>query len=370
MTIPSSGPLNLRSTINQEINQNNTATNVSLRGLSAQASKSIPDAMSEFYGYSSVTAPAVTTVSATSIGTGSFTARGSCTVVAGGVTLRGFKWMAGNQSRTTLINSGNTTNAGSGTGSFSAGIGGLSHTTTYSYVAWAENAAGRTYASNTAALTTTTPVNPPTINSIWGDPSSACSTSQGQGCYDDGPASAYSGNNNVRAQSAYGQPLSYYWQMLGTAQITSGQGTNSANINYNNFGDGYRVYVYEAGYGSTSTVRYLSAVGCCIVYIYINDAGVANLDYDTGIFAWGNPSVFYVTTPNNFYFGPFIQSTCPQQATFSSYTVYLYDNDGGGAYINDAFAGGNDWNVNFTVPNVNTSVRTITLNITGPGISC
>ena len=368
MTIPSSGPLNLRATINQEINQNNTATNVSLRGLSAQASKSIPDAMSEFYGYSSVTAPSVSTVSATSIGTSSFTARGSCSVIAGGVTARGFKWMSGNQSRTTLINSGNTTNAGSGTGSFSAGIGGLSHTTTYSYVAWAENAAGRTYASNTAALTTTTPVTPPSIRSLYGEPGQFCSTSGGSGCYDDGGPNFYQ-NAYVSATSAYGQPLSYYWTAFGTAQISSGQGTNQANIHYNNFGDGFTVYVSEAGYGQTSTSRSVGRLGCCIVYMYINDSS-SNIDYDEGLFAWGNPALFYITTPHNFNFGPFIQSVCPQQATFSSYTVYLYDNDGGGAYMNDQFAGGNDWNINFTVPNVNTSIRTVTVNVTGPGVSC
>ena len=369
MTIPSSGPLNLRATINQEINQNNTDINVSLRGLSAQAQKSIPDAMSEFYGYSSVTAPAVSTVSATSIGTSSFTARGSCTVVAGGVTSRGFKWMSGNQSRTTLINSGNTVTAGSGTGSFSAGIGGLAHTTTYSYVAWAENAAGRTYASNTAALTTTTPITPPSIRAVYGNVGQICSTAGGQGCYNDGGPNV-SENFYIFATSAYGQPLSYYWEPSGTATVTSGQGTLSGTIRFNNFGDGFTLYVSEAGYGTTTTSRSIGQVGCCISYTYLNYAGVPNIDYEIGLFAWGNPIVFYHITPDNFNFTPFIATTCPQQTSFTSYTVYLYDNDGLGAAINWQFAGGDDWNIEYTIPNINTSERTVTMNITGPGVIC
>ena len=53
MAVPSSGQLRLRADINQEINGNNTDTNVSLGTLSNDAGFTEPDNMSEFYGYSS-----------------------------------------------------------------------------------------------------------------------------------------------------------------------------------------------------------------------------------------------------------------------------------------------------------------------------
>ena len=60
MAIPGSGPLFLRATINQEYNGNDTDTNVSLGALSDLAGLDVPpDAMSEFYGTSSFTAPTI-----------------------------------------------------------------------------------------------------------------------------------------------------------------------------------------------------------------------------------------------------------------------------------------------------------------------
>ena len=53
MAVPSSGQLRLRADINQEINGNDTDTNVSLGTLSDDAGFDAPDTMSDFYGYSS-----------------------------------------------------------------------------------------------------------------------------------------------------------------------------------------------------------------------------------------------------------------------------------------------------------------------------
>ena len=52
MAVPSSGQLRLRADINQEINGNDTDTNVSLGTLSDDAGFDAPDTMSEFYDYS------------------------------------------------------------------------------------------------------------------------------------------------------------------------------------------------------------------------------------------------------------------------------------------------------------------------------
>ncbi len=57
MPVTGSGEIKLRADVNQEINGNDSDSNVSLRALSNSAGESVPDALSEFYGYSSVTAP-------------------------------------------------------------------------------------------------------------------------------------------------------------------------------------------------------------------------------------------------------------------------------------------------------------------------
>jgi hypothetical protein len=57
MPVTGSGEIKLRADVNNEINGNNTDTNVSLRALSNSAGESVPDALSEFYNYSSVSAP-------------------------------------------------------------------------------------------------------------------------------------------------------------------------------------------------------------------------------------------------------------------------------------------------------------------------
>ena len=59
MTIPSSGPIKLRGDgdgrgINEEVNDNITATNVSLASLSGVAGFTAPDTMREFYGYQTI----------------------------------------------------------------------------------------------------------------------------------------------------------------------------------------------------------------------------------------------------------------------------------------------------------------------------
>ena len=61
MPVPSSGQLRLRADINQEVNGNNTDTNVSLGTLSNDAGFTEPDNMSDFYGYSSCGTPAFRT---------------------------------------------------------------------------------------------------------------------------------------------------------------------------------------------------------------------------------------------------------------------------------------------------------------------
>lgn len=60
MPVTGSGQIRLRADVNEEINGNDTDSNVSLRSLSSDAGESVPDALSEFYGYSSMSAPSIT----------------------------------------------------------------------------------------------------------------------------------------------------------------------------------------------------------------------------------------------------------------------------------------------------------------------
>lgn len=156
MPIVGSGSLYLRGqednkSIAFEMYENVTGSNISLHELSELASLTgspeLGQGMSEFYGFQNQAPPeTVTTSAVTSVSSGAATFNGSVTVASGGVTSRGFKWMSGNQSVSTLISSGTEVTSGSGVGSFSKAQSGLSTSTGYSYVAWAENEAGRTYA--------------------------------------------------------------------------------------------------------------------------------------------------------------------------------------------------------------------------------
>lgn len=148
MALQSSGAISIND-IRTELGE----TTGSLRSLSATAGFSSPDAISEFYGYSGVTAPSVTTSAASSVGVSSATLNGNVTSDGGGtVTARGFYF--GTNSNVT---SNPTYGSGSGTGTFSLNRTGLSSSTTYYFAAYATNSAGTTVGS-TLNLTTQTPV--------------------------------------------------------------------------------------------------------------------------------------------------------------------------------------------------------------------
>ncbi len=156
MAIPSSGPLRLRADINQEINGNDTDTNVSLGQLSDDAGFDAPDTMSEFYGYSSVTTPIVTTEATTAITPGSLQCNGNISADGGAtVTSRGF-YFGTNADYTQ--NTKDT--AGAGTGAFLKSEASLTPGQTYYITAFAINsvgeARGSTLSTQTSACSTIT----------------------------------------------------------------------------------------------------------------------------------------------------------------------------------------------------------------------
>jgi len=370
MAVPSSGQLRLRADIYTEVNSApNSGNNISLHSNAITAEFSTPDAMSEFYGYSAVVAPTVSTVSATSVGNYSFTARGSCSAVAGGVDSRGFKYTSGNQSASWLASNGSTRTSGSGTGSFSSSITGLNHTTQYSYIAYAGNAAGTTYATNRLYATTTTPLQPPTINSVDGFSGTYCFTQVG-GTYSDfgfpTPAGA-----SVSATSRYGGSLSYYWAAFGGTQLTSGQSTTNAQFTYNSYNQGFTVYVSESGGSTASSTRSLGGTGCKLYYMYISNSA-PNLNEGGGLWAWGNPAIFHqIYTQNSFTFGPFVETNCPHGG-FTNNNGLTINVSPGTMIVSYTNANGDDWDFAFTnnsgfSPNANNSN---TVYVSGPGPVC
>ena len=153
MAVPSSGQLRLRADIALEVDGSATGDNVSLGTLADTAGFTTPpDTMAEFYGYTSCTAPSVTTNSNSSIGFTSIVANGNVTADNGcTVTERGFYFgTSSNYASNTKYTSG------SGTGSYSRNFTGLNNSTTYYATAYAINSAGESRGV-TQSSTTATP---------------------------------------------------------------------------------------------------------------------------------------------------------------------------------------------------------------------
>lgn len=150
MAVPSSGQLRLRADIANEVNGSATGTNVSLRALSASAGKSVPDNMSEFYGYTAVEPPTIMSLYSSSTDTSVY-AR-----IRLGST-------GGENPYSTGVYIGTSTNMTSnpkyelGAGSIYQYKGynrtGLSPSTTYYWWGYATNSAGTTYTARQTRAT-------------------------------------------------------------------------------------------------------------------------------------------------------------------------------------------------------------------------
>jgi len=158
MAIPSSGELKLWDTLwNQELG--GTKGENSLHSASVYAGFSTPDALSDFYGWSDVEVPSVTTNSASSLASTSFTANGTVNSTGNENPDRGF-YMGTNSSA-----AGNNTKYSIGTGgagAFSRSFTGLSSQTNYYYWAYACNSAGEAIGGRVTATTTAPPFSPST----------------------------------------------------------------------------------------------------------------------------------------------------------------------------------------------------------------
>lgn len=158
MPVPSTGPLELRGDINLEVNGNVTDTNVALRALSAAAGFSSPDAMSDFYGYSSVTSPTVVTNASTNVVTTSMTINGNITDTGQENPTRGFYF--GTNSSAATNNTKLTLAGTQGTGVFSCNKSGLTQGTAYYVWAFGCNSAGEGLGSRVQTNTPFPPFTP------------------------------------------------------------------------------------------------------------------------------------------------------------------------------------------------------------------
>jgi hypothetical protein len=147
MALQSSGPISF-SNIKTELSNSSN----SLRTLSAAAGFSIPDAVSEFYGYSSVSTATVTTNSITGVQETYMTLNGNVSSNGGAsLTERGFYFGTNSTSPTA---SGNfKVNLGGQTGNFSTTRYSLSAGTTYYAWAYAINAGGTAFGNRVQATT-------------------------------------------------------------------------------------------------------------------------------------------------------------------------------------------------------------------------
>ena len=150
MAVPSSGELELRGDIALEVYGSATGSNISLGTMSDLAGFSSPDAMTDFYGYSSSVAPSVTTNAISNVAETSVTLNGNVTSDGGAtITERGFYFGTNSSSPTN-----NTKYTVSGTtGAYTNNRTGLSGSTTYYSWAFATNSQGTTYGSRVQATT-------------------------------------------------------------------------------------------------------------------------------------------------------------------------------------------------------------------------
>lgn len=155
MAVPSSGPLKLWDSIwNQEIGD--AKGNNSLHGAAIYAGFSTPDAMSDFYGWSDVIAPSVSTQAMSSIGQTNMVANGNVSSTGGENPTRGFYF----GTSTNAYSNTKTSIGVGGTGGFSRNFTGLPSNTTHYGWAFACNSAGEAVGGRVQAATQPPPFTP------------------------------------------------------------------------------------------------------------------------------------------------------------------------------------------------------------------
>ena len=157
MAVPSSGELKLWDNIwNQEIG--GTQGENSLHSASVYAGFSTPDAMSDFYGWSDVEPPTVSTLTSGATTYNSICARGCINTTGNENPSRGFYF--GTNSSAPTSNTKYTLSGTQGVGAFACNRTGLSYAVTYYWWAFACNSAGESVGNRCQAGTPYPPFTP------------------------------------------------------------------------------------------------------------------------------------------------------------------------------------------------------------------
>ena len=131
-----------------------TEADMSLRGMSNLAGKTVPDALSEFYDYSSAELPTIPTITHTGTGIYNLTFRQDITSNGNSaITSYGYQWGTSTYSNTVTISN---SNPGS---SFSFDRTGLSPNTNYVVRGWVTNVVGTVYSGGVTRRTNPCPAN-------------------------------------------------------------------------------------------------------------------------------------------------------------------------------------------------------------------
>jgi len=236
MAVPSSGELKLRADINQEINDNDTDTNVSLGTLSDDAGFDAPDTMSEFYSYSAFTNPTITSnISSNSVSTTGMTT--TFTYSNPSAANLNHAWYFGTNSNRTsnTLYAGGTSTSTSNT--VSRNFTGLTAGTTYYYwgVVWDTESPERfSQLITNGSRTTPLPSNPLTASKT----------------------TCLGGGNNdctTMVSTAYGSSTTIYIDGIYAVSGTGNQATNSNMRVYVSYGGASNIFDHNNTINSTGS---------------------------------------------------------------------------------------------------------------------
>ena len=164
MAVPSSGELKLWDDLwNQELD--GSKGNNSLHSASVYAGFSTPDALGDFYGYSDVEAPTISTQPAQSVTHNSFRARGCVSATGNEDPTRGF-YMGTNANASTNNPKYSIPGTG-GVGLFCCDFSSLSNQTTYYYWAFGLNSAAEAEGARETVSTPAPPFSPQLVDNFF-----------------------------------------------------------------------------------------------------------------------------------------------------------------------------------------------------------
>ena len=308
MALQSSGPISF-SDIKTELSNSSN----SLRTLSAAAGFSIPDAVSEFYGYSSVSLATVTTNSITGVQETYMTLNGNVSSDGGSsLTERGFYFGTNGTSAT----ANPKVNLGGQTGNFSTTRWSLSAGTTYYAWAYATNSAG-TAIGNRVQATTIAAYAPTWYNTYSGGGYPSSSTNFNRCDYDCGAANV---GHRRRGYLFYLNPNTSSW--VNYASLTQGASCSyiPGTFNYHNtFNNSLGRANGQFALGTKNMAQMIIDVDATGIYqgnnkgeIQIAQTPVQGLSISNNVGSYSNLSAsLYMRVQFN------VNSGCPASGTFN-----------------------------------------------------